>query len=154
MSARDILGTAERYWERMRGDRALPSRRDLDPTEIPSLLPFVMLIDVEPDPLDFRFRLIGGAVEAIVARQTRRRRFSTIPFMAAGNPVWADYAAVVAKRRPLVADVGYVGNDRSIRRLRHCLMPLSNDGSNVNMIFVAVEIERVGRGADRRMDKM
>lgn len=145
MPAQDILGTAARYWERMRGDRSLPSRRDLDPTEIPSLLPFVMLVDVEPDPLDFRFRLIGGAVEKIVARHTKRRRFSTISFMAAGNPVWADYAEVVEKRRLLVADVGYVGNDRSIRRVRHCLMPLSNDGSNVNMIFVAVEIERVGR---------
>jgi hypothetical protein len=145
MAARDILGTAERYWQRMRGERALPSRRDLDPTEIPGLLPFVMLIDVEPEPLDFRFRLIGGAVEKIVARDTPRRRFSSIPFMAKGNTVWGHYARVVNERRPLVSDLSYVGNDRSVRRLRHCLMPLSDDGSNVNMIFVAVEIERVGR---------
>ncbi len=145
MAARDILGTAERYWQRMRGDRALPSRRDLDPTEIPSLLPFVMLVDVEPEPLDFRFRLIGGAVQRIIERDTQRRRFSSIPFMAEGNPIWTDYARVVNERRPLISDLTYVGNDRSVRRLRHCLMPLSNDGSNVNMIFVVVEIERVGR---------
>lgn len=145
MPAQDILGTAARYWERMRGDRALPSRRDLDPTEIPRLLPFVMLVDVELEPLDFRFRLIGDAVQKIIERETRRRPFSDIPFMAKGNPIWADYARVVNERRPLVSDLSYVGNDRSVRKLRHCLMPLSNDGSIVNMIFVAVEIERVGR---------
>ena len=144
MPIQDVIGTAGRYWDSVRGGRALPSRRDLDPAEIPRILPFVMLVDVEPEPLDFRFRLIGTEIQAIVARHTRGRSFSSIPFMAPGNPIWSEYEWVVDSRRPLVSALSYVGNDRFVQKLRHCLMPLSSDGGAVDMIFVAVEIKRHG----------
>jgi hypothetical protein len=48
------------YWHRMRGDRAMPLRSDLAPHEIPALLPYLMLLDVEPSPLRFRYRLAGS----------------------------------------------------------------------------------------------
>ena len=34
------------YWMEKRGDRAMPARADIDPTEIPDLLPIVGLADV------------------------------------------------------------------------------------------------------------
>ena len=122
----------------------MPRRRDLDPVDIPRLLPFVMLVDVLAEPLDFKFRLIGTQVSAIIARNCVGQRFSTIPHMAAGNQVWEEYEAVVNTRQPLAASVDYVGNDRYVRAVRHALMPLSSDDRAVDMIFVAVEIERKG----------
>src|SRR3546814_19599704 len=50
------------YWDRIRGERAMPSRVDIDPTDIPDLLPDVALFDVEWEPLALRYRLVGTAV--------------------------------------------------------------------------------------------
>jgi len=76
------------YWQRIRGGRLMPSRADLDPLHIPQLLPHVMLIDVLREPLDFRFRLLGSMIDRIVARDYRGLRFSEVPHMAKGNPLW------------------------------------------------------------------
>src|SRR3546814_2463406 len=51
------------YWcSRCQGG-ALPSRRDIDPLDIPDLLPNLFLLDVIGDAEDFVFRLAGSRVE-------------------------------------------------------------------------------------------
>ena len=120
----------------------MPGRRELDPVDIPQLLAHVMLVDVVAEPLDFTFRLIGSEIDAIISRGSVGRRFSTIPHMAPGNKVWAEYETVVRTREPLTGAVDYVGADRQVSGVRHCLMPLSADGLRVTTVFVAVEIER------------
>ncbi len=47
------------YWRKCAGDRDMPMRSDLNPSDIPNLLPFVSLIDIEHDPLRYRIRLAG-----------------------------------------------------------------------------------------------
>lgn len=37
----------------------MPQRRDLDPVDIPRLLPHIGLIEVHQDPMRFRYRLVG-----------------------------------------------------------------------------------------------
>src|SRR5258706_4642995 len=48
-----------RYWDGTRNGRLMPARRDIDPADIPALLPHVSLIH-KPDG-QFRFRLVGSA---------------------------------------------------------------------------------------------
>jgi hypothetical protein len=140
--APDIISKAMAYWDRIRGVRAIPRRNDLDPVDIPKLLPFIMLVDVLDGPLDFKFRLIGTEIDAIISDDYLGRRFSAIPHMTSGNKVWAEYETVVRGRQPFTGTVDYVGADRYVRGIRHCLMPLSADGETVDMVFVAVEIDR------------
>jgi hypothetical protein len=46
------------------GSKSMPRRRDIDPSEIPRLLPYVQLVETTEDG-GFRYRLIGtGLVEA------------------------------------------------------------------------------------------
>src|SRR5258708_36533592 len=52
------LQEAYGYWLQMCAGRALPSRRDLDPVDIPKLLPHVLLVEVH-DGGRYRYRLIG-----------------------------------------------------------------------------------------------
>ena len=49
------------YWRgKVIGDR-LPSRSDIDPVDIPKLMPHAVILDVRREPeLDFRYRLIGN----------------------------------------------------------------------------------------------
>jgi hypothetical protein len=51
------------YWRSKIGAQgSVPRRSDIDPTELPDLLPNLMLLDVERDPLRFRYRLVGTRV--------------------------------------------------------------------------------------------
>jgi hypothetical protein len=50
------------YWRAKAGEREMPSRTDLDPVEFRYILGNVILVDVEPVPLRFRFRLYGAAL--------------------------------------------------------------------------------------------
>ena len=139
----DLVRAGLAYWHRLRGLRPLPSRTDLNPMEIPDLLPYVMLIDVLSDPLDFRFRLLGTEHDQIVGGDYRGRRFSELPHTAAGNPIWEQFARVVAERRPVCGEVSYVGRDDHVsRRFEHVLMPMSCDGTRVDLIMVVTAIER------------
>ena len=56
------------YWSSRRPVQGLPSRADLDPAEIPRLLKHMFLVDVLPEPLDFRYRLIGTDLARIAGR--------------------------------------------------------------------------------------
>ena len=52
------------YWTLCRGKRAMPRRADIDPAEIPHLLPNVFLVDIERAPFRVRYRVVGtNAVE-------------------------------------------------------------------------------------------
>ncbi len=50
------------YWSSKCGQNRLPTRADLDPADIPRLLPYIYIVDVERDPVRFRFRLVGSRV--------------------------------------------------------------------------------------------
>lgn len=50
---------AYEYWNTKRGDRSMPSRADIDPSEIRDLLPGIILVDVAHDPTRLTYRLVG-----------------------------------------------------------------------------------------------
>jgi hypothetical protein len=48
------------YWEGLRHGRVAPEAHEIDPLEIPpKSLPFVILVDLEQNPLRARYRLVG-----------------------------------------------------------------------------------------------
>jgi hypothetical protein len=130
------------YWDGLRTGRSMPSRADLDPAAITSVLPYLLLIDVLRDPLDFRFRLVGTEIDRIVAGTYTGVHFSNLPHMRRGNDIWAAYAQVVASGAPLCSEIEYVGPIDYVRRMAHAQFPLSDDGRAVNMICTVVDIER------------
>jgi hypothetical protein len=141
-SASPRLRAAFEYWSGKRQGRAMPSRRDLDPCDIPRLLPNIVLVDVQHEPtLDFRYRLIGSAVFDRMADDLNGLFMSEIPHQRRGTAFWNNYALVAEGCRPRFVDVTYVGPDYRVRGVQDMLMPLSNDGYRVNMIFAAVEFE-------------
>src|SRR4051794_32338479 len=83
-----LVQEAWNYWNLKRGDRRMPSRKDIDPVEIPRLLSSTALVDVLRDPLDFRFRLLGTAIDNISSRNMCGVRFSELPYLNEGNKGW------------------------------------------------------------------
>jgi hypothetical protein len=141
------LRQALEYWNGKRAGRPMPARRDLDPVEIPALLPWLMLIDVITAPaLDFSYRLIGTEVRRIAHANNTGQRFSALPGKGRGSVVFDNCEQVVTSRAPFSRSPPYVGPDPAVTRCENLLLPLSSDGTAVDMILQVVAFERAGAG--------
>ena len=136
-----LIERALDYWDSKRGGRRMPSRRDIDPLEMADLLPNVVLVDVQHEPLDFRYRLVGTAIVTRLGHDHTGERFSTLPQQSTGSPIWEAASRIVGEKRPIVSHFSYVGANRWISNYRDLSMPLSEDDDRVNMIFRMVQFE-------------
>lgn len=136
-----LLERALDYWDSKRGGRHMPARRDIDPLEMADLLPNVVLVDVQREPLDFRYRLIGTAIVARLGHDDTGARFSALPQQSAGSPIWEAASRIVGEKRPIVSHFSYVGINRWVSNYRDLSMPLSEDDDHVNMIFRVLQFE-------------
>lgn len=126
------------YWNQKRGSKALPARDDIDPSEILKILPHVFLLDVRPEPLDFRYRLIGNKMDEHMTGSYTGLWMSEIPHQKAPSRIWASCRQVVEQKQPLSSDTPYVGKHKEFLTTEDLIMPLSDDGEQVNMLFVTV----------------
>jgi hypothetical protein len=130
------------YWHERRGNRDMPSRRDLDPADIRSLLPNLVLIDVAEGCTDFRFRLIGTSVAGNCSRDHTGKRFSELDGYGSRGYGWNNSLNAATRRRPRIGHLPYTGPLRSITAHHNLTLPLSSDGWNVDMILCVSEFER------------
>ena len=124
------------YWREKRGDRAMPARADLDPLEIPTLLPIVGLIDVLDGGARFRYRLVGTEMVDMDGHDpTGRFLDQVLPDSGYADYLIGLFREVARERRPLYGESDFRGQGRIERRVRRLFMPLSYDGRSVDMIF-------------------
>jgi len=133
-----ILRPVFDYWEQKRGSRAMPMRHDIEPADLKAYLPHLSLVEPLPDGA-FRYRLVGSA---ITERYGRNSTGKTLQEIYADKPAivgWMSRVmlAVTIERRPVLATgtLGAVGKDHILSEA--LLLPLSDDGVNVTMIFGA-----------------
>lgn len=121
------------YWDGKRqDDTSIPTRKSIDPVEIPRLLKHIFLTDVvhEGDQVRFRYRLIGtGIVEKSEKNHTGRYIDELNP--DPDSAMRRQYDDVYY-RRPLYLreDTAY-WYERDFVSYRCLLLPLSEDGRNV-----------------------
>jgi hypothetical protein len=136
------LRIAYGYWLGKRQGRLMPCRSDIDPVEIPALLPYVMLIDVIGHPLDFRYRLIGTAARNIMRRDYTGLLFSEIAGKGEGSVLWHGCELVVRSKAPVSMSPPYVGAEPGLKECENVLLPLSDDRIGVTMILKVISFKR------------
>jgi hypothetical protein len=142
-----LLAALVDYWERKRGDRAMPRRRDIDPLDMPRpLLPHLDLVEFG-DGGRARYRLIGTALVDAMGRDMTGRFLDTV--LSGEHAAFVDrlYRDVQRACRPVygLCRLG-IGAGRTLR-LRRLVTPLSEDGSVVTMVLGATQL---GNGDVRR----
>jgi hypothetical protein len=136
---RPELRTLHTLWQRIRGNRQMPARRDFDPADVPRLLPDMFLVDVLPNAQverRFRVRLQGTAqVDYFGADWTGRFLHEMID-QASADRFCAVGDHVVASREPWMSTGDlYWLPEKPFYRFETLLLPLSDDGATVNMIL-------------------
>jgi hypothetical protein len=142
-----LLRAVLAYWNERRGARFMPSRGDLDPLHIPTLLPQLMLLDVLKGPLDFRYRLVGTAIVDRLGRDNTGLRFSELALNRALSREAHFARAIVEERRPGWACLELHGPGRALSTATIVGMPLADDDKSVKMLFCAVDFS-FGDGSD------
>jgi hypothetical protein len=128
----------ETYWQAVRHGRQMPARRDVDPTALCRMLPNVFLIDVVGRPPRFRWRLIGTKiVDTMRAEHTGKWLDDTLA--EAEDPFLAFCRMSVNDRRPTCHIARWQDLDGRTKPLMRGLLPLSEDGHNVTMLFGVID---------------
>ena len=117
----------------------MPSRADIDPGEIPRLLPNLILLDVLREPPNLRYRLVGTEIEAHSSLGNITGKLITeLPDRAPPSKVWDNLWSVVDSAEPSHSSVPYVGPKRDFVTTRQVVLPLAADGERVDMLLVFI----------------
>lgn len=120
-----------RYWDARREDRFAPRRTDIHPTDIPKLLPFLLLADVLPGPR-YRYRLVGTEVERVFGAAMTGRCIDELMRGAYLDFITDLYKAVIERRTPVYSENTYANDAFRTQRL---MLPLSENGKRVTMVL-------------------
>ena len=140
----ELFTAAHAHWQDLCGrGGSFPRPQDLDPVSIPRrILPYSELVEVLNDPLDFRYRLIGTAIDEISRTSYTGRSVREIPSQSPPSHMFDFFARAHERKAPVCAYLPYEGPDGYVETIRNLLLPFSEDGDAVSMFWSVVEIGR------------
>lgn len=132
-----------RYWSEKRQDRPMPPRGEIDPIEIPRLLPIILVADATAaGPC---MRLLGSETTNAYGRELRGQLISEIAF-GEFTPFWLEAFALVARSAAPATATGTFRKATELCSVEIVLMPLADDGISLSHIFGGVVIRLLARG--------
>ena len=138
-----ILGPAFDYWQTKRGGRAMPQRRDIDPTEIPRLLSHLQITELL-DGGRIRYRLAGTAIVDAYGAELRGKFFDEVFSKKRLDYVTANYRLICREKRPLFVCSRYASTRNMELICTRLVMPLSEDDITVNQCLTAMTFHYPG----------
>lgn len=122
------------YWREKRGDRAFPSRADIDPLEFTKALPRVMMVEVSYDPLEFRYRVAGTGLFAMHGQELTGKLAHELQPPEFGALIHWHYSEAIASRAPMLHLIELTANYHTTSYAR-LILPLSNDGATIDRLI-------------------
>jgi hypothetical protein len=123
------------YWEARRGMRPMPARADIDPVDIPSLLPYIVLVETAETLGDFRYRLCGTEFCRGFEGERTGVRFADLPRIENYDQVYEGYWRTYEEKAARYFHGQIVSPTRDFVKYSRLTLPLSTDGEWVDMIL-------------------
>jgi hypothetical protein len=127
------------YWQVVRGARDMPARRDIDATQIWSLLPNIHVSEWHENPERVRYRVAGTEIVASIGREISGRwltDFHTDPNDVAETMTL--YRQVAAQRAPIIGRTLGSMQRLGVDSFEWILCPLSEDERSITH-FIGLE---------------
>ena len=119
------------YWRSKHVGGRLPRRADILPEEIPTLLPYVLMVDLETEPFRVFYRLIGTRVATYNKRDFTGQYLDELDFPSTSRIIEL-YHAVMTERRPRFGAANLRSRSAAWVAFEYAVLPLSDDGVTVN----------------------
>ena len=123
------------YWRSLCRNGSYPARQDIDPLDIPDLLPCIFLLDVIGDAEDFVFRLAGTLVEDAFSMPLRGKSVRLIHNAAGTALPVCQHVEVARGGGPRYREGIVLAAGREHWRTQRLLLPLSSDGRRVDVLM-------------------
>jgi len=133
-----LLQRLHQDWESRRRGRRMPARADFDPVDLKYALGYLSLVDVQREPLRFRFRLHASNIAGRVGFDLTGKEVDAIADAHYRKLVHAHYISVVEQRRPVVEFRDRVMTDNVCLHCEVLALPLADDGETVNRIMTCM----------------
>lgn len=141
------LGRLYQYWQTKCAGRPMPARADIYPSDMRDFLHQTMLLDViaqDDMPPRFRVRLAGTHVVAAYGNEFTQKFNDEIDLGEDGEKILEACRQTVKDKRPVYINGVFQKQTDSIKVSYERLgLPLSTDGETVDMILVAVVLQRL-----------
>ena len=133
-----VLAELFSYWSERCHGRPAPTRADIDPVDIPHLLPHIVLTEIVDGPGSgerrVRFRLAGTQIEKHFGCVLANRYLDELKRGNYLSYVMGLYERLISEVRPLYTEDCF-GDALRAKRL---MLPLSDDGRTVNMVLTGM----------------
>ena len=132
------------YWMDRRGKTWAPSLSKFRLDELESrILPWPIIVDVEPSTRDFLYRFWGSQRTTLIGIEMTGKRVSDIPdaHMREGN--LQEYLEVQKLKKPLLCITPVTTKPGIEVMFQSIRLPLTNDGIDATHIYSAVNYEQI-----------
>jgi hypothetical protein len=136
-----ILLSLWRYWLAQRGARPMPQRSDIDPVDIPALLPHLQLVERVPPEGRYRYRLAGSAIVEAYGRELSGKYLDEIVPPHRRAIAEGHYNLVFAERHPLYVRNKYTTTRALDVTATRIILPLAGAADEIAMLLVGQTFE-------------
>lgn len=129
------LGLLLEHWNAKRGEQPAPHRADIDPLDIPRLLPILNLIEVTHGPLAFRHRLVGTELVDKLGRDVTGEVVGAGLYAEAAEEILDTLRTIVEQVRPYYRLARLDWFERRWLTMESLELPLLGDDGRVAMVL-------------------
>lgn len=133
-----VLIALYQYWSDRRDGRKAPGRADIDPIDIPGLLPHVSLADVLDGGARYRIRLAGTKIEERFGCSLTNSIVDEVMHGPYLDYVQGLLRKLVRDCAPLYSESSFEPGRTRRLRVKRLMLPLSNDQASVDMILTGM----------------
>jgi hypothetical protein len=132
---RRISVRAYNYWVSMLAGREFPSVSDLNANDIAGFRDASILLDFSSGPSDPILRYIGKGLREESGLSTSEIKPDQVPGRSLLSRLTAHYLEIMANRAPIGFEAEFINTRGKLTFYRGILLPLSDDGKNINFIY-------------------
>lgn len=134
-----------RYWLKAcpSKDGRYPCRKDIKISDLRNRMANVAIMDVESDPLDFKYRLIGTRLCDFLHHDYTGEKLSELDGKGPGSKIWGILEKVWAEGSPLYCEVPYVGPKSDFRQASSLYLPLAKDHNIIDKIMIVSHFQKI-----------
>ena len=134
------LAALRAWWNAKNGATdALPSRADFNPAEYRHLLPYIALVDILRNPLDWRYRLVGTRMVEVMGGERTGRRMRELLSPPAVEGAAMLMTRLIETRAPLAFTGTLYWLEKEYVGFHALVLPLSSNGEEIDMALMGLD---------------
>ena len=124
-----------RYWDEARGHAPFPRSKNINPADLPTLMPNLILVSATKKIEKFRFQLVGSAVRTGFDRDYSGLTFAQFRRLKDLPESLDDYWITYAEARPTYIALQHFGDHSPRMAYSRLLLPVGKDDETIDQIL-------------------